>query len=121
MGCVLSHRRGRSYPVVVIQSCLTLRPLGLYPSRLLCPWDFPGKNTGASCHSLLQGIFRTQGSNSRLLLILHWQADSLPAEPPGKPLGRSYPECCINDTGVILGRCPHLPWALQAAGTHQAG
>ena len=25
------------------------------PSRLLCPWDFPGKNTGMGCHFLLQG------------------------------------------------------------------
>ena len=30
---------------------------GPYPARLLCPWDFPGKNTGVGCHSLLQGIF----------------------------------------------------------------
>ena len=43
--------------------------------RLLCPWDFPGKNTGVSCHFLLQGIFQTQGSNP---CLLHWQADSLP-------------------------------------------
>jgi len=28
-------------------------------SRLLCPWDFPGKNTGVGCHCLLQGIFPT--------------------------------------------------------------
>ena len=33
---------------------------------LLCPWDSPGKNTGVSCHALLQGIFPTQGSNLRL-------------------------------------------------------
>ena len=33
------------------------------PTRLLCPWDFPGKNTGVGCHFLLQGIFPTQGSN----------------------------------------------------------
>ena len=36
---------------------------GLQPSRLLCPWDFPGENTGMGCHFLLQGIFPTQGSN----------------------------------------------------------
>ena len=29
-------------------------------ARLLCPWDFPGKNTGAGCHFLLQGIFPTR-------------------------------------------------------------
>ena len=30
---------------------------------LFCPWNSPGKNTRVSCHSLLQGIFLTQGSN----------------------------------------------------------
>ena len=39
----------------------------LSPARLLCPWNFPGKNIGAGCHSLLQGIFQTQGSNLGLL------------------------------------------------------
>ena len=38
--------------------------------RLLCPWGSPGKNTGAGCHFLLQGIFLTQGSNPGLL---HWR------------------------------------------------
>ena len=37
----------------------SLQPQGLQPSRLLCPWDSPGKNTGVGCHSLLQGIFLT--------------------------------------------------------------
>ena len=36
---------------------------GLYPARLLCPWNFLGKNTGVGCHFLLYGIFPTQGSN----------------------------------------------------------
>ena len=36
-------------------------PHGLYPIRLLRPWDFPGKSTGAGCHFLLQEIFPTQG------------------------------------------------------------
>ena len=38
---------------------------------LLCPWDFPGKNTGMGCHFLLQGIFPTQGSNPGLLRCRH--------------------------------------------------
>ena len=41
----------------------SLWPHRLGPTRLLYPWDFPGKNTGVGCHSLLQGIFPTQGSN----------------------------------------------------------
>ena len=57
----------------------SLPPHGLQSARLLCPWDFSGKNTGVGCHFLLQGIFLTQGSNPReqhLLLgrqiLYHW-------------------------------------------------
>ena len=70
--------------VLVTQSCPTL-----------CnPRDY--SPPGPSVHGILQarilqwaaisssrGIFLTQGSN---LGLLHWQADSLPSEPPGKPL-----------------------------------
>ena len=45
----------------------SLRPHGLQSTRLLCPWNVPGKNIGVGCHSLLQGIFLTQGSNPGLL------------------------------------------------------
>ena len=38
----------------------SLRPHELYPTRLLCPGNSPGKNTGVGCHSLLQRIFLTQ-------------------------------------------------------------
>ena len=62
-----------------LQSCLdSLQVNGLQPAGLLCPWDSLGKNTGAGCHALLQGIFLTQGLNLRLL---HWQAGSLPVAP----------------------------------------
>ena len=53
----------------------SLRPYGLRPTRILCPWDSPGKNTGVGCHALLQGIFPTQGSNLCLFT----------SEPPAKP------------------------------------
>ena len=54
---------------LLAQSCPTLLwPRGLWPTRFLCPWDFPAKNIGMGCHFLLQGIFPTQGSNPCLLL-----------------------------------------------------
>ena len=54
--------------VVESLSCVQLlQPHKLYPARLLCPCDFPGKNTGVGCCFLLQGIFLTQGSNPGLL------------------------------------------------------
>ena len=37
-------------------------PHGLQLTRLLSPWDFPGKSTGVGCRFFLQGIFPTQGS-----------------------------------------------------------
>ena len=68
---------------LVTKSCpALLQPHGLQPTRLLCPWDFPGKNTGVGCHFLLQGIFPTQGLNP---CLLHWQVSSLPLSHQGSP------------------------------------
>jgi len=50
----------------------SFRPHGLYS-----PWNSPGQNTGVGNHSLLQGIFKPRYPSL--------QADSFPAEPPGKP------------------------------------
>ena len=63
----------------------SLQSHGLQPARLHCPWDFPGKNIGASCHFLLQGIFPTQGLNPCLLCLLHWKANFLSPSQPGSP------------------------------------
>ena len=49
-----------------------LGPHGLKPTRLLCPWDFPGKSTGVGCHCLLRNNALTEikntleGTNSRI-------------------------------------------------------
>ena len=43
-------------------------------------------NTGVSYDFLLQEIFQTLGSDSHLLHLLHWQADSLPLSHLGSPL-----------------------------------
>ena len=72
-----------------------------YPHVCMCPQPFSSVqlfvalwiivcqaplSTGEGCHALLQGIFLTQGSNPRLLCLLHWHAGSLPLVPLGKPL-----------------------------------
>ena len=61
-------------------------PHGSQATKLLCSWDSPGKNTGVGNRSLLLGIFSTWGLNSGLL---HCR-DSLPSEPPGKPILTGY-------------------------------
>ena len=53
--------------VLVVQSCPTLVTCGPLPTRLLCPWDSPGKNAGVDNCSLPQEIFLAQGSNPGLL------------------------------------------------------
>ena len=40
----------------VAQSFDSSRPHGLQPTRLLRPWDFPGKSTGVGCHYLLRQL-----------------------------------------------------------------
>ena len=80
-----SHRRWHAHVCSVTSVMFNLlRPHGLWPARLLCPWDSPGKNTGVGCHALLQGIFPTQGSDLPLLRPLHWQESSSPLVPPIK-------------------------------------
>ena len=70
----------------VAQLCLTLYdPMDCSPTRVLCPWDSLGKNTGVGCHFLLQGISPTQGSSPYLLHLLHWQVNSLPLSHQGSP------------------------------------
>ena len=68
-----------SPPFSLLPGCVCARSVvsdflqhhGLWSTRLLCPWNFPGKNAGVDRHFLLQGIFPTQGSNPRLLYLLH--------------------------------------------------
>ena len=68
-----------------LQSCPTVcDPMDCSPPGSSVHGDSPGKNTGVGCHTLLQGVFLTQGFNPCLLRLLHWQAGSLPLAPPGK-------------------------------------
>ena len=73
-----------------------------WPTRFLCPWAFPGKNTGASCHFLPQGIFLTQELNLHLLhcrqILYRW--------PTGEALCKekcyiSNSSCYTNNWGTL--------------------
>ena len=89
----------------------------------------PGKNTGVGCRAVLQVIFPTQGSNSRLLHILQRQARSLTLAPPGKPFPTCHivqrvsggghrkfkDSCCDWSTGGQRGRGIqwHMTWGVR--------
>ena len=74
----------------------SLWPQGFQLTRLLCPWKFPGKNTGVNCNFFLQGIFGTQGLNRHLL---HWRADSLPLSHLESLL---FLGCCKTDFQIFF-------------------
>ena len=53
---------------VLLFSCSVVSNLllhGLQPTRLLCPWDFPGKDTGVGGHLPLQGSFHIANSKRK--------------------------------------------------------
>ena len=61
----------------------SLWPHGLQPSRLLCPWDSPGKSTGVGCHFLLQCMkVKSESEVAQSCLTLRDPVDcSLPGSP----------------------------------------
>ena len=88
----------------------SLRLRGLWPTRLLHPWDIPGKSTGVGCHLLLQGIFLTLGSNPGLphcrqtLYCLSHQG-SPNREAPGTPtqVPALLPCSCLSSVRLSRG------------------
>ena len=80
---------GGRYPCVLscfscVRLCVTLWTIA--HQAPLFHGDSPGNNTGVGCRALPKVIFPTQESNPHLFCLLHWQADSLPLAPHGKPL-----------------------------------
>ena len=87
----------------------SLQPHELYPIRLLCPWDSPGKDTGVGCQALLHRIVPAKGSNAHLPASPALQADSLPTEPRGKPdTQQALDKYLINEILVLLVLCKFL-------------
>ena len=98
----------------------SLRPHGLWPTKLLCPQDSPGKNTGVGCHAVLQGIFLTQGLNLSLLRLLHWQVDSLPLVLLSKPQNRVAAAKSLQLCPTLCDPIDISPPGSPAPGTLQA-
>ena len=75
----------------------SLQPHELYTTRLLSPWDCPGKNTVVGCHLLLQGIFPTQGLYLHLpcsCIASRFLTTALPRKPNRcTSLSICYTEC----------------------------
>ena len=104
--------------MLLAQLCPILRkPMGSYPTRLLCPWDSPGKNTGVGCHFLLWGIFPMQKLNSGLLdcrQILYHQiyqrSPQIPEPNNDKTVKDQRDSPSLSSGGLLATRVKTSPW-----------
>src|SRR5574337_888518 len=68
----------------------SVRPHRRQPTRLPCPWDSPGKNTGAGCHFLLQSMkVKSESEVAQSCLTL---CDPMNCSTPGLPVYHQLPE-----------------------------
>ena len=67
------------------QWCPTLRPHRQQPTRLLCPQDSLGKNTGVGCHFLLQCMYAA-AATAKSLQSCPTLCDPINSSPPGSPV-----------------------------------
>ena len=82
-----------------LQSCPTLcDPHRWQPTRLLCPWDSPGKNTGVGCHFLLQCI--KVKSKSEVAQSCPTLSDPVDYSPPGSSIHRIF-QARVLEWGAI--------------------
>ena len=69
---------------LLCRSSNSLQPCGLWPARLLSPWDFLHKNAGAGCHFLLQKVLLSNPGFKPMSPALAGVFFTI--EPPGKPI-----------------------------------
>ena len=68
----------------------SVRPHRRQPTRLLCPWDSPGKNTGMGCHFLLQCMKVKSESESELTQSCPTLCDPMDCCPSGSSVHRIF-------------------------------
>ena len=82
-------------------------------TRLLCLWNFPGKNTGVLCHFLLQG-YSWRGDWSCIFCVsLSWQVYSLPLSHLGSPAVRLGADYIKSGASQGAQRVKNLPAMLE--------
>ena len=103
----LIHTHTHPVLCLVPQPCLTLcDPVDCSPSGSSVHEDSAGKSTGVGYHALLRGIFPTPGIEPRSPTM---QVDSLPSEPPGKPMNTGVGSLSLLQ-GIFLTQ--ELRWGL---------
>ena len=101
--------------VLFAQSCLTLQPHKLQPTRLLCLWNSPGKNIGLGSHSLgFPGDSDSKESTSNVGdLGSITGLGSSPGGRHGKPLQYS----CLENPHGQRSLAGYSPWGRKESDT----
>ena len=84
----------------------SVRPHGLQPTRLLSPWDSPGKSTGVGCHYLLQ--YMKVESESEVAQSCPTLCDPMNCSTPGLPVHHQLPKFTQTHVHQIVMPSSHL-------------
>ena len=90
----------------------SVQPHRRQPTRLPCPWDLPGKNTGVGCHFLLQCMkVKSESEVAQSCLTL---SDPMDCSPSGSSVHGIFRKQLINSTG----RDYSIPYTTPDQWTH---
>ena len=96
-----------------------VQPHRRQPTRLPCPWDSPGKNTGVGCHFLLQCMkVKSESEVAQLCLTL---SDPMDCSPPGSSFHGIFQAKVLEwvaiaySTQYTLGVCLFLVQRMETA------
>ena len=90
----------RTYVAKSLQLCLTVQPHRQQPTRLRCPWDSPGKNTGVGCHFLLQCM--KVKSESEVTQSCPTPSDSMACSLPGSSIHRIFQARILEWVAIVF-------------------
>ena len=102
--CCLSPPVDLDCPLLASQRALTTGPHGLWPIRLLYPWDSPGKNTGVGCLFFCRRAFQPRDRTH----ISCTAGGFLPSEPPcvlGLGCGLRDHQSPLWHAGSVVAAC----------------
>ena len=100
-----------------LQSCPNLRLHRWQPTRLLCPWDSPGKNTGVGCHFLLQCM--KVKSESEVAQSFPTLSDPMDYSLPGSSVHRIFQARVLEWGAIAFSTLTVLNYKYMAWASHK--
>ena len=89
----------------------SVQPHRRQPTRLLCPWDSPGKNTGVGCHFLLQCI--KEKSESEVAQSCPTLSNPMDCSLPGSSVYEIFQARVLEWGAIALSKSKHLDFCKE--------